>query len=141
MCKKAICCHNCPDKSIWKKVLVWKKVTLVEKGHLGSISRPRPSASASKNSPLMPFFYRGNFFLHTWTIFPHDLSGQLWQQNTILTYLWWKNIFDLLKIFFLIFPCFFYCPQLDVIFFSSEDKICLKCHDWARNQIKNFFVG
>ena len=28
-------------------------------------------------SLLMPFFYLGNFFLHTWTIFPHDLSGQL----------------------------------------------------------------
>ena len=34
-------------------------------------------------SCVMPFFYCGNFFLHTWTIFPHDLSGQLWQQNTI----------------------------------------------------------
>ena len=77
MCKKAICCHNCPDKSVWKKVLVWKKVTLVEKGHLGSISRPRPQ----KTLPWCPFstsvtffFTLGQFFL---TICPDNYDNKI----------------------------------------------------------------
>ena len=71
-CEKAICCHNCPDKSVRKKVLVLRKnlsqVTSVEKGHLGNISRPRPSASASKTFPLMPFFYLGNLTNFSFTL-------------------------------------------------------------------------
>ena len=68
---------------VWTNHLFGKKSSCDKKSYLGRKrgSREHFSALASKNSPLMPFFYRGNFFLHTWTIFPHDLSGQLWQQK------------------------------------------------------------
>ena len=52
---------------------IFFQVTLVEKGHLGNISRPWPSASASKTFPWCPFstsvtwknflFTLGQFFL------------------------------------------------------------------------------
>ena len=106
LCKKAICCHNCPNKFVWKKSPRVNKnffqVTLVEKGHLGNISRPWPSASASKTFPWCPFstsvtwkkflFTLGQFFL---TICPDNFD------NKILFLSWnyrvWKRIGFLFK--------------------------------------------
>ena len=65
--------------------MFWKKSFCDKKSYLGK-KRASPehfSALTSKTFHLMLFFYLGNFFLHTWTIFSHDLSRQLWQQNTI----------------------------------------------------------
>ena len=88
VCKKAICCHNCPNKFVWKKSprvnKIFFQVTLVEKGHLGNISRPWPSASASKTFPWCPFstlvtwkkflFTLGQFFL---TICPDNFDNKI----------------------------------------------------------------
>ena len=57
---------------------------MIAKGHLRNISWPCPFASASKTFPLLPYFYLGDFFIHTWKIFPHNLPEILWQQNTNL---------------------------------------------------------
>lgn len=56
------------------------QVTLVEKGHGGNISQPRPLALASKTISLMPFSHLGNLdknFLNMWTIFPNTSPEQL----------------------------------------------------------------
>ena len=63
---------------------IFFQVTLVEKGHLGNISRPWPSASASKTFPWCPFstsvtwkkflFTLGQFFL---TICPDNFDNKI----------------------------------------------------------------
>ena len=63
---------------------IFFQVTLVEKGHLGNISRPWPSASASKTFPWCPFstsvtwkkilFTLGLFFL---TICPDNYDNKI----------------------------------------------------------------
>ena len=79
------------------------QVTLVEKGHLGNISRPWPSASASKTFPWCPFstsvtwkkflFTLGQFFL---TICPDNFDNKILLLHTIYVFQvsrWWWHFF------------------------------------------------